>query len=166
VLRACARSARAPWSALAVAAALGAADRLEGQTVGRGSMVVSAQVVDVPAIRGMAAPREIRRDGRGATFAAPLTVSGAERLHISVSVPASALGAPADLPPLSVRGTGGTFRPLVPGGAAVVIADRLAPAAVAELAVEYRVERRPATAQNAGTEPLLLTYTIWFPGGP
>ena len=125
------------------------------QRTGRGSLMVSAQVVDGPAIRAVEAPREIGRDATGATYAAALTVSGRDQMRISVAIEGAAG------PAVSVRSGGGAFQPLVAGGPAVVIADHAGADAAPTVKVEYRVDR---SAAGTRTEPASLTYTVWSAG--
>jgi hypothetical protein len=127
------------------------------QQMARGSLLVSARVVDGPSVRAVEVPREIGRDTPGATYAAALTVSGGGRTRISVAVERA--GGPA----VSVRSAGGAFQPLVPGGPAVVIADHADAGGPATVHVEYHVDR---AARRTGAEPASLTYTVtvWSTG--
>lgn len=126
----------------------------QGQRTGRGSLPVSAQVVDGPAIRAVEAPREIGRDATGATYAAALTVSGRGQMRISVAIEGAAG------PAVSVRSEGGDFQALVADGPAVVIADHAGADAPPTVKLEYRVDR----AAGVRAEPGSLTYTVWSAG--
>ena len=110
--------------------------------------------VDAPAIRAAQAPREIARDAAGATYASALTVSGRDRLRISVAMAGTAA------PQVLVRSGGRAFQPLVAGGPAVVIADPAADAPPTVI-VEYRVH---GAAAGTRAERASLTYTVWTAG--
>jgi hypothetical protein len=130
--------------------------------------LVSARVLEGATIRMVKPPQDVRRDSGGASYTAQLILGGPAPVSVTVAVPPrpGVSGASRPTPShLLVRDASGVFRPLEAGGPPVLIVDAAQPNDSVPVDVHYRVDGGPRRA-NGEPPPLVVVYTVWYPGGP